>query len=102
MEREVTQNGARRFFAIVLLAALVAMVIAPQAFAGETPQATMTSSVDSVLVYSNGMAYVSSSGAFEAPGIGALALKRANFSSSAILGTIRASGSDASAYWVKR
>ena len=102
MERGVTQNSARRFLAIVLLAALVAMVIAPQAFAGEIPQATMTSSVDSVLVYSNGMAHVSSSGAFEAPGIGALTLKRANFSSSAILGTIRASGSDASAYWVKR
>ena len=99
---KVTQNSARRFFSIVLLAALAAMMMAPAAFAGEIPQAAMTSSVDSVLVYSNGMAYVSSFGTFEAPGTGALALKRANFSSSAILGTIRASSPDASIYWVKR
>ena len=86
----------------MLMAAIMVMALAPSAFAGETPQAAMASSVDSVLVYSNGMAYVSSTGTFESPGTGPLALKRANFSSSAILGTVRASSPDASIYWVKR
>ena len=97
-----TQNSARRQLAIALLATIMAMAFAPCAFAGGTPQASMASSVNSVLIYSNNMAYVSSTGTFESPGAGALALKRANFSSSAILGTVRAAAPEGSIYWMKR
>jgi len=102
MEDGKTQNSAYRALSIAIVAALMAVALAPAAAAAGTAQANMTSSVDSVLIYSNGMGYVSSVGLFESPGAGALTLKRANFSNNAIFGTIRATSQDASAYWMKR
>jgi len=102
MGHDAMEIGSRMLFSIAMLAAVAIAALAPEAFAGSPPQAAMSSSVNSVLIYSNGMAYVSSIGTFEAPGTGALALRRANFSTSAILGTIRATAPEASAYWMKR
>jgi len=97
------KNVFAYLFAVALVCALAVVALAPQASAaGPAQQAGMNAAVGSVLIYSNNMAYVSSIGTADAPAAGRVALRLANFTNNALLGTLRASDADGSVYWVKR
>ncbi|MFA4982676.1 MAG: DUF4139 domain-containing protein [Candidatus Micrarchaeia archaeon] len=89
-------------FAIVAIFAILVFTAIPQAGAGAESAVGMASAVNSVLIYSNGMAFVSSSGKAEVPSAGNTHLRIANFTEGAILDTLRVEDADGSVHWVKR
>ncbi len=87
---------------LALVAAFAMLVFTQQASAGTDNPAAMTSAANSVLVYSNGMAFVSSVARGEVSSAGKARLRIENFTDSAVLGTIRAQDSGGEIYWAKK
>lgn len=85
-----------------LVAAFAMLVFTQQASAGAGTPDAMTSAANSVLVYSNGMAFVSSVAKGDVSSAGKARLRIENFTDSAVLGTIRAQDSGGEIYWAKK
>lgn len=105
MDKITHGNGIYKYlaaFAIVAVFAMLLFTAIPLAGAGTESAVDMVSAVNSVLIYSNGMAFVSSTGKAEVPSAGNVHLRMANFTEGAILDTLRVEDADGSVYWVKR
>jgi len=97
------KTGAFAYLAVVAVVAAFAMLIFTQpASAGTENAAAMTSAANSVLVYSNGMAFVSSVAKGEVENAGRAALRIENFTDNAVLATLRAQDADGEIYWAKK
>ena len=89
-------------FAVMAFFAILAFIAIPKAGSGVENSVDMASIVNSITIYSNGMAFVSSSGNAEVPSAGKVHLRVANFTESAILDTLRLEDPYGEIYWVKR
>jgi hypothetical protein len=85
-----------------LAIAFVVLSLSTIAFAASAPQSGMETTVDSVLIYSNNMAYVTSVGTAHAPKEGNAFFRAENFTNNAILGTLRTQDADGTVFWAKR
>ena len=96
-------NDVFKFPAAAAVLAIFALIVLSPCIAADNGTAAIPApAVDSVLIYSNGFALVSSSANLSVPAAGNMKIRLANFSTSAILGTIKAEDQDAGIYWLKR
>jgi len=104
MAKKKPENIPNYVAAVAVVCAFAVLVLTsmPRAGTGTESQTPMASAVNSVVVYSNGMALVSAAGSAEVPFSGNVRVRIENFTNVAELETLKVETSDGSVHWVKR